>query len=267
MRLTYASLGTFLKYPWLSASQTAVERRKFGALYADEQTLKSIVDALCIPEVSNGIWARHPLAYLVEAADDICYALLDLEDGDEIGLLPYEKVNELFVNMGGAPIPGDDMTNTDSRRKLSLLRGGAINNLVNEIADAFTDSEPQIRQAKFKGTLLEECRGGDFVKQAKLLSEKSVFDHPRKIQLEIGAYATMDVLLTAFCDAALELKRKGNIDQVSFKSKRLLDLMKSNKMQPSWTMYRLLIRTVDYITGMTDNYATYIANQIVGMAK
>lgn len=120
LRLTFASLGTFSKYPWASITEAASERRKFGVFHDDLPQFERVMKALNIPEKSDRCWVRHPLVYLVEAADDICYALLDLEDGCEMKLLRYQEARDIFVELGGESPAGDDLTDKDFRRKLAL---------------------------------------------------------------------------------------------------------------------------------------------------
>src|SRR5690554_7324736 len=96
MRLTYATLGAFLKYPWTAqyASQGLFKLNKFGCYQSELPLLESITSKLGLPQINPQRWARHPLVYLVEAADDICYGLIDLEDGVEMDLLDYSEVED-----------------------------------------------------------------------------------------------------------------------------------------------------------------------------
>jgi len=160
-------------------------------------------------------WARHPLAYLVEAADDICYGLLDLEDGREMALLTYDEVAKVLENMGGTITEKGKSKYLGPRTKLALLRGGAFQELISEVAEAFQKNERAILSGKFKGDLLKRTRSGKYVAEAKELGRERVYSDRRKTQLEVGAYSTLDVLLTAFLEAAIELKRSGDFSRLS----------------------------------------------------
>src|SRR5690606_5770015 len=103
MRLTYATLGAYLKYPWTSryADSPGYKKQKFGCYQSEFALLEQIADKLGLPVQEEHSWARHPLVYLVEAADDICYALIDLEDGLEMELLAYSEVERLLLDLVG----------------------------------------------------------------------------------------------------------------------------------------------------------------------
>ncbi len=105
MRLTYATLGAYLKYPWLSktiASQgdrPSHQRAKFGCYQSEKEILKQIAEQLGLIQLGEYHYCRHPLTYLLEAADDICYALIDLEDGIILNMLSYQEVEPIFLNL------------------------------------------------------------------------------------------------------------------------------------------------------------------------
>ncbi len=107
MRLTYATLGAYLKYPWLSktiaeqGNRPANQRDKFGCYQAEKEILKQIAEQLGLIQLGDYHYCRHPLTYLLEAADDICYALIDLEDGIILNMLSYEEVEPIFLNLIG----------------------------------------------------------------------------------------------------------------------------------------------------------------------
>ena len=106
MRLTYATLGAFIKYPWTGHGvPLTAAMPKFGCYQAEAEVLATIAHHLGLLPQGNLRWCRHPLAYLMEAADDICYALIDLEDGIEMDILPYEQVEPLFLNLLGNQAP------------------------------------------------------------------------------------------------------------------------------------------------------------------
>lgn len=106
-RLTYATLGTYLKYPWTSRHAEALgyKKHKFGCYQNELSLLEQIAQKLDLPKVADQRWARHPLVYLMEAADDICYGLIDLEDGLEMELLDYAEVEALLLGLVGDDIP------------------------------------------------------------------------------------------------------------------------------------------------------------------
>ncbi|MFP4134779.1 MAG: deoxyguanosinetriphosphate triphosphohydrolase [Halothece sp.] len=275
MRLTYPTLGTYLKYPWTSKHYQE-EGKKHGCNQAELHLLKKVTNQLGLVEESSEKWSRHPLAYLVEAADDICYALIDLEDAVEMGILPYEELERTWE----AIIEGNkkqleksgyykyEPTDSD-RRKIASLRGLVIDHLVNSVVDTFIEYQESILAGSYDSkSLIAKSKYylEEPINKAKEIAKDKIFNHARKVQLEIGSYHVIENLLGAFCSAAYELHEKGE-EKLSYKNRRILDLMGTNKPQNEWSLYEKYLRILDYISGMTDNYATYIGKQIGGLAN
>ncbi|BBI48100.1 hypothetical protein HORIV_05210 [Vreelandella olivaria] len=150
MRLSAATLGALLKYPW--TVRYSGRAGKFGAYQSEQALLKEVAEAVGLLPQGEQRWCRHPLAWLVEAADDICYALLDLEDGLEMGILRYEEVVEILRQIAGEfPPEYADMQarNVSQRRRIALLRGAAMERAVNDVGAVFVQHE----QALLSGTL------------------------------------------------------------------------------------------------------------------
>ncbi|TVP93051.1 MAG: deoxyguanosinetriphosphate triphosphohydrolase [Pseudomonadaceae bacterium] len=269
MRLTYATLGAYLKYPWTArhADSVGYKKHKFGSYQAEYPLLVQITEKLGLPQQDEHCWARHPLVYLVEAADDICYALIDLEDGLEMELLDYHEVEQPLL-----ALVGDDLPETyrqlgagdSTRRKLAILRGKAIEHLVNAAAEAFITQQPALLTGQLRGDLVEHMHPAarDCVLTAKQMARERIFQDKRKTLHEIGAYSTLETLLDAFCGAVNELHTGQSL---SFKHRRILDLMGNNAPQQSWGRYRCYLRVVDFIAGMTDLYAADMASRIRGI--
>lgn len=271
MRLTYATLGAFSKYPWSSryANAEGYKKHKFGSYQNELPLLETIAMKLGIPKLADERWARHPLVYLVEAADDICYGLIDLEDGIEMNLLEYEEVEALLLDLVGDDLPETYRQlgpNDSRRRKLAILRGKAIEHLTNAAAQAFVEQLPALMAGTLQGDLVEHMHGPakTCVVNAKALAREKIFQDKRKTLHEIGAYATLEILLNAFCGAALEQHKFGTL---SFKNRRIFDLLGQAAPQPDWTLYKSFMRIIDFIGGMTDSYATEMAREMTGRSS
>ena len=271
MRLTYATLGAFCKYPWSSkyANAEGYKKHKFGSYQNELPLLEQIASKLGIPKLDNERWARHPLVYLVEAADDICYGLIDLEDGIEMDLLDYAEVEALLLNLVGDDLPETyrQLGPKDSRRrKLAILRGKAIEHLTNAAAQAFVEQQPALMAGTLEGDLVDHMHGPakTCVINAKALAREKIFQDKRKTLHEIGAYTTLEILLNAFCGAALEQHTHGTL---SFKNRRIFDLLGQAAPQPDWTLYTSFMRIIDFIGGMTDSYATEMAREMTGRSS
>ena len=266
LRLTYSTLGALLKYPW--TVEHAGEKEKFSCYQAEKQHLQRIADELGLPQLAPGKWARHPLSYLMEAADDICYAVLDMEDGIEIGLLKYLQVEPIFLTLAGdSPMLREELAEAPTvRRKISLLRGKAIQKAVNAVADAFVAQHDELLAGEFSGDILRACPSHivDSIVSAKTLAREQIFNDRRKVEVEVGAHSTLDVLLDAFLNAVHQLISS---ERQSFRSKRILDLMEYSVPQRDWSHYQAYMRVLDFIGGMTDNYAQYLARQVSGLGS
>lgn len=269
MRLTYATLGTFLKYPWTSDFEQPNKPGKFGVYQSESEFLKQIAETVGLPEQSPGQYARHPLVYLMEAADDICYAIIDLEDGVEMDLLSYSEVESLLLDLLGDEVPAYyfDTTEQDPvRRRLGILRGKAIDIMVHDVAKAFLAHEHDLLSGQLSGDLIDCCSNDvrHCITGAKNLARNKIFKDPKKALVEIGAYTTLGSLLDSFLTAANEVVSGGPI---SYKAQRILELIGRHAPQAGWDKYRAYLRVVDYIAGMTDNYAVELAQAIRGLRR
>jgi dGTPase len=267
MRLTYATLGAFLKYPWHSGYQDPLKGEKFGVYQAEMAFLHEIAQALGLIKIDENRYCRHPLVYLMEAADDICYAIIDLEDGVEMNLLQYSEVESLLLSVIGDQVPPSyfDTTEEDpARRRLAILRGKAIDIMVNAVGDSFMANQEALLLGKLEGDLisLSDEKVSHCIAQAKLIAQQKIFKDPKKALIEIGAYTTLGSLLGAFLSAADEVLEGG---EVSYKSQRILELIGRHAPKPGWDKYRAYLRVVDYIAGMTDGYAVELAQAIRGL--
>lgn len=268
MRLTYATLGTMLKYPWTSVH--AGSKEKFSCYQTEKNQLQTVAQQLGLLAKGDDRWCRHPLSYLMEAADDICYAILDLEDGVEIGMLPWESISPLLIRIAGQD---DDLLALEVagapsvRRKMSLLRSKAIDRCVREVASAFMRQHDALLRGEFEGDLLQSCP--DFVRHgirdAKQMAREKIFNARRKVEIEVGSFTCLDILLDAFCGAAYQLRTEP--EKLSFRNRRILDLMEYNAPHRNWPLYESYMRVLDFIGGMTDNYATYLAQQVGGLGR
>ena len=267
MRLTAATLGTLLKYPW--TVEHGGSAGKFGCYQSERPLLEDVACCLGLLPRGGGRWCRHPLAWLVEAADDICYALLDLEDGLEMGILRFDEVAEILLQIAGDTPPDYSSMVHDGvsqRRRIAALRGAAMERAVNDVGAVFVEHETALLNGTLDRDLLELCHPdlGWGVAAAKQLARERIFQNERKAKLEIGAYTTLGILLEAFIGAAHELHSSG---QLSFKHQRVLALIGENTPRRSWTLYDSYRRMLDFIGGMTDHYAVDLAQEMGGRLR
>jgi dGTPase len=213
-----------------------------------------------------GSWFRHPLVFLMEAADDICYAIVDLEDAFEVGILEFNQVESILLGGLTAEETAQYTTidNKDSFRKLGYLRGKVVDFLVRQVIDAFMGNETPILEGEFSLDLISRCNEAavEIVKSAKRLAQERVFVNTRKLQIEIGAYSTIDVLFRSFCDAYIEHKE----GRASLKSMHLYALLGVSAPKANEELYPALIRVADFVSGCTDKYAAVLSQRLGGIA-
>jgi dGTPase len=278
MRLTYATLGTFMKYPWLAdaaRTQKTPRPEKFSAFVAERAALIEVCTATGLEKRGDNYFCRHPLAFLVEAADDFCYAIIDLEDGLEMDLLHWSEVYPLLQPVLPRTDEVSDLLRSDSRpgRKAALLRGKIIEHFIEAGVHTFMQHHDALLAGSIDSDLISLCDTPvrDVVEGAKQLARQRVFEHPRKIELEIGAYQVIGTLLESVIDAAVAHARG---DRSNFRHQRIINLIGQHTFPPlleqmpeTEKRYQCIMRAVDFISGMTDNYATYLAKQFNGLAE
>lgn len=277
MRLTYATLGAFLKYPWLSAyslDPSCPRPEKYSAFMDEAEALQEVCRANGMLELASGRYARHPLAYLVEAADDFCYAIIDLEDGLEMGLLDWNTVYQLLKPVLPDTQEVNDLLKSHLRvgRKAALLRGKIIERFIEAGVATFMSHHEALLAGTLTGDLISHCPADvkKVVDDAKYLAKTQVFEHPRKVELEIGAFEVVGSLLDGLIEAVIN---HANGSTGNFKHQRIIDLIGPHSFPPALfelpqeeRFYPAMMRALDYLAGMTDDYATYLAKQFSGMA-
>lgn len=279
MRLTYATLSSFIKYPWTSLPAQDGQRpkkNKYGVYTSELNLFHEISSAVGLISKEGDDWySRHPLVHLMESADDFCYGILDLEDGLEMGIISWEEMYEILkpvLPSESAAELENEMSKLSFGRRTPLLRGRIIGSYVEAASEAFIKHEEQYL-AGDPTSLIELCEDNisKSISAAKDIAKKKIFVHPRKIELEVGSYNVVATLLSVMCESVLEWVNTP--EKMSFRSKRILDLIgestfdhriKSGESDLSKN-YLALRRVIDFISGMTDNYATFLAKQFNGM--
>lgn len=268
MRLTYATLGAYLKYPWLSktiASQgniPANQRAKFGCYQAEKDILQQIASQLGLIQLADHHFCRHPLTYLLEAADDICYALIDLEDGITLNMLSYAEVEPIFLALiDDYGIPAElNMPNMTWQQKIAALRGRVMKRLVDEVSTAFAKQHDQILSGKLQGSLLDYCPADISlgINQAKALAREKIFEHPQKAGLEIIGHQSLQTILDAF----IPLTTPGK--SLNFKQQRLMSILHRSGLFFQQNHYENIMQVLDIISKFSDHQAYQLAQELRG---
>lgn len=275
MRLTAASMGALVKYPWTSLAEPVAEGKsrkgKFNIYQTELLHFEAVARTLGLLEKGHQQWARHPLSYVMEAADDICYAILDLEDAVEIGILSVEEF-EAVVHPVLEPEKlrspqGVERRNADViRRYCAALRGMVIGKCVEEFATTFMRHHNDILEGGLPSPSkdLLDLVGSDIsnlLKGAKDLAGERVYRHRSKVVKEVAAYPCLELLLDALIPAAHAFC---NGSKLNTRQKTQLALLE-RPLVTGESHYAAYMKILDYIGGMTDNYAATLASEISGV--
>jgi len=266
--LTKIDYHPYLKYPWLSktiASQgniPASKRPKFGCYQAEKDILRQIAEQLGLIQLGDYHYCRHPLTYLLEAADDMCYALIDLEDGIILNMLQYEEVEPIFLELiADYGVPEElSMRSTTWQQKIAALRGRAMKRLVDEVTSAFAKHHFEILSGQLQGSLLQYCapdiEAG--INRAKELARDKIFEHPHKAGLEIIAHQSLQNILDAFIPLTTPHKT------LSFKEQRLISILNRSGADFNHDHYSNIMQVLDIISKFSDHQAYNLAQELQG---
>lgn len=263
LRLSYPTLGASLKYPW--TAKNAGPKGKFSCFQSEHRLLQELANKLGLIKTGEAQFARHPLSYLMEAADDICYALIDLEDAVALNILDFAEVEEVFLDIQGTQVLDLKTTKGISHaRQLSALRSKTIGCIIDAVVATFESHHEQIMNGEFTGDLIAACPASvkNGIARAKQLAKTKVFKDIQKTETEIGAYAVLSTLLNTFIEAGFEFHEKRDTEKLSYRTVRIFDLLGGEAPTEQMSQYEIYQRMVDFIAGMTDNYALYLARQI-----
>jgi dGTPase len=277
LRLTCATLGAFTKYPRTARLPVGVEPRgvsakKFGFFDSEGAFFMKVAEQTGLIPRGEGIawWCRHPLAFLVEAADDICYRLVDFEDGYRLKFLSFEEVSEAFLAVTGDLKDRERAArNHDRKDQVAFLRAQAIGVSIRQVAEAFLANETAMLAGEFDDELLNlNLPAREALQHIKDRSRDTIYSTQRGVEIEAAGYEVLGGLLDVFYGAADDLARHGH--KATRKSEKLLKLVPAQflgpESQPSASPYERLLRMTDFVSGMTDSYAVSLYKKVRGIS-
>ncbi len=274
-RLTYATLASIIKYPADSLNgfnKQKLATKKSGFFDSEIGTYQAIAAELGIPRLDpdKHIYARHPYVYLVEAADDICYRIIDFEDAHRLNIISIDTIKDLFLSFFDNEEGYDARDRVekvfhdinDDNQKVQFLRAKLINLLIHRVRDVFMDKEDLLLEGGLERSLIDYLPAPELelMKRIDTYSVKHIYNHRSVVEIEIAGYNVIGGMLKEFFAAVL--------DPHSAKSEKLLQLMSRQFAITGETggLYNDIQSVVDFIAGMTDLYAVDLYRKITGMA-
>lgn len=258
IRLTYAVLGAFMKYPKESLPKKPTSKicdKKYGFFQSDAAFFREVADELgLIPNKSGDDigFERHPLAYLVEAADDICYTIIDFEDGINLGLVSEDFALEYLIKLVKDTIDAAKyQTLTTKEDRISYLRALAIGNLINDAVRVFVENEEAILQGKFHFALTDKSKYKAQMDDIIKLSVKNIYQSREVIEKELSGYQIINTLLDKFI-TAFNNNHEGKATNYD---KLLLKILPEKHHLEKENLYDRLLHICHYISMLTDGKA------------
>lgn len=262
--LTYSTLASIVKYPY-SSIYSPKGKQKFGFFEQDKALYERIAGELGIQRLSDSEdrYARYPLVYLVEAADDICYELMDMEDACKLGIISPELTKERFLAFFSPEAQAHKQMHlqkvSDVNEQLAYLRSGVVGELINACVNAFIDHEDDLLNGKPLPALIKLMP--EHLQQAYdtcvQLSVNKIYKSQPVLDIELAGYTIIKTLLEMYIEAVMSPEKSY--------SKRLLDRVPTQYDVHNEDYYCRILAVLDYLSGMTDVYALDLYRKITGI--
>ena len=260
--LTYPTLASIVKYPF--SSSLAGEKSKFGFFTTEEESFRRIAAELGLVKLSDQPlrYARHPLVYLVEAADDICYQMMDIEDAHKLKLLTTEETQNLLLDYFDddrqAHIRKTFTFVSDTNEQIAYLRSSVIGLLIKECTRIFVENEQKILDGTFEGALIKHIsqRPAEAYKHCSEVSFSKIYRSRDVLDIELAGFRVISTLLELMIDAVTSPGKAY--------SQLLIDRVSQQYNMKAPTLYERVQAVLDYVSGMTDVYALDLYRKING---
>ena len=266
--MTYSTVASIVKYPFSSMAPS--RKGKFGFFVSEQPVWQRLADEMGIRQLSAPgeplRYARHPLVYLVEAADDICYEIMDLEDAHKLKIVSYDTVSQLFLDFFDEDTQQQilqriqDEQLTDENEKVVYLRACVIGKLENECVNTFVQHEEEILDGTFTGSLVDHIstRQREAYEQCAKLSVQRIYRSRPVLDVELSGYQIMATLMQKMTEAVMNPQR--------YYSQQLIGRVSSQYDIAATDLETRLMAVIDYISGMTDVYALDVYQKINGIS-
>jgi dGTPase len=267
LRLSYATLGAFMKYPKESLPKKPTQHisdKKFGFFQSEKEVFYEVAEELGLKEkqIEKGrSFHRHPLTYLVEAADDICYTIIDFEDGINRGFIPEDFALEYLIKLVKENINTAKyhrMVHTSDR--LSYLRALAINTLIQEAVRVFVENEEQILEGEFSTALLDKSQYTAQIDDIIKISIEKVYQSSEVVEKELAGYTVIGDILGVYTEALIA-KKEG---KASAYHKLVLRTLPLQYQSTEGSHYQVLLNTCSFVASLSDSAAVQLHQRMIG---
>ncbi len=276
LQLTCATLAAFTKYPresWLGGGPLdGVSTRKFGFFAEDLELFEQVAETVGLirRDPMRAVWYRHPLAFLVEAADDICYRVIDIEDGFRLGHFSFQEAFDLLWPIIRHPAKQEARLQHigGEKEKVEFLRAKVINEAIQQARDCFLDHEAAILEGRFDQPLLTLVPKQAELDQLLEQARARIYNAPEVVEIETAGFEVISELLERFVQVMDDLAMHG--ERATPKS-RMTSLLVPEQFigpgrVPSPDLYTRLLRLTDFVAGMTDSYAVSLYKKVTGIS-
>ena len=271
-QLTYTTLASIAKYPCeaIAKKKGHVNRKKFGFFQSEKQTFLNIANAtkMMVESEEPTIFKRHPFVWLVEAADDICYNIIDMEDAHRLGIISTADCENLFMDLIKSVNEKDAKRSAEKlllfsnkNERISYLRAKVINALINKSTELYQLHFSEIIDGTLNKALLDIFKSeSESFQEVERFSIEKIYGHRSVVEIENAGYNVMYELLNHFIPPIIKEKseRKGF-------EKKALQLIPSQFIYEDGTVYEKVLGVLDFVSGMTDNFATDLYRKIKGI--
>ncbi|MCR5513322.1 MAG: dNTP triphosphohydrolase [Prevotella sp.] len=266
--MCYSTIASIVKYPY--ASSAASKKGKFGFFQSEQKTYQRIADEMgiiCLSKPGEPLrYVRHPLVYLVEAADDICYEIMDLEDAHKLKIITFEQTSRLMLDFFDEEtqkhilqrIESEQLT--DKNEQIVYLRACVIGKLENECVNTFIEHEDEILNGTFTGSLIDHISPmqREAYRRCAELSVQKIYRSRPVLDVELSGYKIMETLMQQMVEAVMHPDR--------YYSQQLIGRVSSQYHIDDPDLEVRLMAVIDYISGMTDVYALDVYQKINGIS-
>lgn len=270
-QLTLTTLASIAKYPCeaIAKKKGIIHRKKFGFFQNEKETFLEIAKGVNLIQESNEpyIFKRHPFVWLVEAADDICYNIIDMEDAHRLGIISNTDCENLFLdlieseNQDIKKVKDKLVAISNDNERVSYLRAKVINALINKSIESFKTNFDTILEGNLDKGLLDIYRDGNkALQEIETYSIAKIYNHKAVVEIENAGYNVMYELLNHFIPSILKPK-----DQRKSYDKMALKLLPQQFVYEEGSEYQKVLGVIDFVSGMTDNYATDLYRKIKGI--